>query len=249
MKRRNPVESTFAVAVDFASSTVGRALHEASADGFDGALAFSGSASGRIYCFEGSAYAAEVEGFTPDVERRLVTSGALTAGDSPRAAVTAMRLTPEALASVNQEFLLALLGRLAELPGLAVARLPQVVTAEGCTLPIPFESLVEVIRLRQVRSIEDLSHVGGAASAQVVLAQRGDMPTGLPELSALWTALGDGSELDAAAAACGLSRAEALHLAANLLRQEAATVISTWPRVSGPPAVPEAVGAGPGRRA
>lgn len=242
------MDSTFAVAADFATSAVGRALHTAARDAFDGALMVSGPVSARIYCFEGGIYAVDCSAFRPDYELRLRSGGRLPDLGDLAGALAAGRLTPEDLAVVHQETMLAILGRLAELPGLEVVPAPKQVTESGCTLPIPWESVVEVMRVRQARIAEDLHHVGGTASAEVSLQAIGAEPTDLPEAGALWRALGAGTDLDVAAARCAFSRAEALHLAARLVAQGHALVTSSKPRPSGgSPAVPEAVGPRPGR--
>lgn len=247
VRRRPRVDSTYAVATDFATSVIGRALHEAHRDDFTGALHLGGLDPTRVYCFEGQVYAAQCDAFAPQYAQRLRSGGRLGADADLATEVAGGRLAAEDLAVVHQEAMLALLGRLAEVPDLEVARVPRETTGVGCTLPIAWEPLAEVMRLRQSRMLADLQHVGGTATAEVTVQAVGAPPAGVPEELALWTALGQGSELDVAAATCGFTRAEALHLAARLIQGNRAIVTATLPRKAGPPAVPEGVMALAGR--
>ncbi len=167
----------------------------------------------RVFTFEGGVYAASVDGFTPQYEQRLVSG---RAGANP---------TPEVLAGIYQENLLALVGELLQVGAERVDSITfhdGTATDTGCTLPIEWTTLLAIVGRRRERAGEDLKAVGlsgeSIRDAAGLTVQRVDadqlMNVGAPELHAFLAGLlATSAPLDEVAHAGGFTRAEALHLA------------------------------------
>jgi len=238
--------------------------------GWTGALVIdSGHSTARIFLYEGDVYAVELGGFHPDVLARLVSAGRLAPTGSAREsasgsshqdvllAVESGECTPEEIAVVHSEFMLAGLGAILaadQQQTLTIETDEGATTAQGCALPIALASAKEAVNQRGSRMAADARYL---IDRFVVLPKRnaegvdpfawtGDVqwtaPTideaSGPELRALAGAL-DGRSIDAAAGRCGFTRAEALHLTAVLAARNevSATEVMVTPHGC---AVPEA---------
>ncbi len=188
--------------------------------------------SARLYLYEGGLYSVRLDGYEPRVGARLVASGALTVdaldrlgeADDAASGIRAVRaglLDAEALAAVHQEYMLASLGAV-----LAVARVKSKVrkadvTDVLCTLPLPIEPLFEVVARRAERTATTWAGLAGGSTPATLVLRRTSaaLPPSmrLSELRALSEAADGASGLDTLAARTGLTRAEAVHLAALLV--------------------------------
>lgn len=213
----------------------------------------------RLYLYEGGLYSVRLDGYEPRVGARLVASGAITvdaldrlgevddAGSGVRA-VRAGLLEAETLATVHQEYVLASLGAVLALTKAKAKVRKGDVTDELCTLPLPVEPIFDVVARRAERTGSTWAALdGGTLPATLVLRHTS---TALPssmrllELAALSEAADGTSGLDTLAARTGLTRAEAVHLAALLIGAGVlAPVAGVAPEGAGSRlAVPEAFG-------
>ena len=213
----------------------------------------------RLYLYEGGLYSVRLDGYEPRVGARLVASGAITvdaldrlgevddAGSGVRA-VRAGLLEAESLATVHQEYVLASLGAVLALTKVKTKVRKGDVTDELCTLPLPVEPIFDVVARRAERTASTWAALdGGSSPATLVLRHTS---TALPssmrllELAALSEASDGTSGLDTLAARTGLTRAEAVHLAALLIGAGVlAPVAGVAPEGAGSRlAVPEAFG-------
>ena len=225
----------------------------------------SDHSTARIFLYEGDVYAVELGGFHPDVLARLVSAGRLAPRGSASGsshqdvllAVESGECTPEEIAVVHSEFMLAGLGAVLvadQQQTLTIEADEGATTAQGCALPIAIASAKEAVNQRgsrmaaDARSLIDRFVVLPKRNAEGVdpFAWTGDVQWTLstideaagPELRAMAGAL-DSRSIDAAAGRCGFTRAEALHLTAVLAARNevSATEVMVTPHGC---AVPEA---------
>lgn len=209
--------------------------------GRTGALVVTDQTSARrawLYLFEGGLYAAAMEGFRPDVAARLRASGHSGAyGDlnaNTRAGAEAVRtgvLDVEVARRVHQEFLLAEAGAILTLTKARTEFVEAETTDLVCTIPVALDDVLRAVNVRGDRLKDDLQAVADAMRAQapgladvgpseLVLAPTGSaLPTSLalPEFGAFADHSNGRLALDDVAGSCGFTRAEAVHLARQLL--------------------------------
>jgi hypothetical protein len=198
----------------------------------------------RLYLYDGGLYAVELDGYSRPVFARLRSSGlfanrapgelALLAGlDIPDTdvighAVGKGWVSIEALANVHQEMLLAALGAVIELPKVKLRLHKGQTTSRFCTLPIPVETLVETVRMRADRLHGTWIMVCPDVAADAAVLRHVPSPvverTGSPEVGAMANEIDGARNLDAIAHALGFTRAEAVHVAAALIRSGQARV-------------------------
>ncbi|MDQ1323044.1 MAG: hypothetical protein QG661_2496 [Actinomycetota bacterium] len=242
-------------------------LSSAAGSAFTGSIDIverSTKATARLFLYEGGLYAADLDGFAPQVSHRLIASGScadLSAGDRdllrgldvPDAgaiahAVESGWFSVEALGRVHQEFLVAAFGRVTSLPKVKVRMHKGQTTSHFCTLPLPIEPLFGLVRMREDRLQETWAMLApGVGAADAVLC-RTEVPVPVnpatPELAAMAREVDGHRGLDQLAQALGFTRAEAVHVASLLV---SAGLVRVDPEVAVVPAatsylVPEAFG-------
>lgn len=236
-----------------------RELRAAASERFTGALEFEEPSHGsraHVFLYEGAVYAVELAGFHVDPMSRLVSAGLL---DPEASAMAGQVMATEsevvqdglvgidAVARVHQEFLLAGVGAVigAQAPG--VGRVDDAVTSALCTVPVALEDILEAVALRRQRMDATWAlvstHVTAARAVLRVIDGYADLPGDLPELQAFARGVDSVRSVDAVAGGLGLTRAEAVHLAATLV---AAGLTEVEAQQANPPhgalLVPEAFG-------
>ena len=192
-----------------------------------------GTVGARVFLFEGAVYSVQAPAFTPDVGRRLLAAAAVSAeqwralaaagpgSDAGRIAVAEGWVAPAAVNTVHQEFLLALLGAVLDLPGTAGRVVGGEVTAQACAAPIGLDVALQSVAARRERMADDWLHIPSTAGpAQTVLGPTGvPLPAalGLPEFTVFLESCDGSRTVDEAAALGGFTRAEAVHLSAILV--------------------------------
>lgn len=223
---------------DAGASTLVDGLQRAHEDRFTGALEITARASGdhaRIFLFDGGVYSVVLSGYRADPVTRLLTAGLITVGDATRlrqdrdperSALEQGLIGIEAVATVHQELVLASVGAVVRAEPDGVARQEGAQSATACTVPLAVPDVLAAVELRAHRLAATWDAVcpdctpGGA-----VLTRSVSVPppaSGLPEQQALAEALDGHRTLDQVAGALGLTRAEAVHLAASLVSTGAA---------------------------
>ena len=216
-------------------------------------------ATARLFVLEGEPYAIALDGYEPEVVARLHAAGAIDADQRSalahdpqggRHAVERGWASVDSLADVHTELLVASLGAVLQRDRVSVTVTEGRTTDAHCALPTPLDALIELAALRRERT---------AATWRAVTADGSPQDTGLtvtvreavgdaPELAAFLSACTPGASVDEAAARTGLTRAEAVHLAALAVLQHRAVAVpiaSVMPTASGPQhalAVPEQFG-------
>lgn len=190
--------------------------------------------AGRVFLIEGEPYAVGLDGHEPDVLARLHAAGAID--DGQRAALTSAPhpgrqavergwVSVDALADIHTELLVAGLGALLDRERVSVRLVEGQTTDVACALPASLDELIALTAVRRERT---------AATWRAVTASGTPHDTGLtvtatpavgdaPELAAFLAACRPGVSVDGAAAATGLTRAEAVHLSALAVLQHRAT--------------------------
>ncbi|HBJ73537.1 MAG TPA: hypothetical protein DDY88_07515 [Actinobacteria bacterium] len=190
----------------------------------------------HLYAFEGEIYAAELDGYQPQVDLRL-RSGALIDSaqllelmtmeplSSPalRARLAAARewVSIEQLGSIHHEFVLAAFGAALEARVVSTVFSEGTATGEVCAIPTPIDVLVEAVAIRRARIEEDWSHVHGSSFAEdCILSPVGSqLPEDcqLPEFLAIHQGFDGEKPLSRVAFECGYTLAEAVHLVSALV--------------------------------
>lgn len=218
-----------------------------------------GAVLARIFLVDGAVYSVQSPVFVPEVGRRLLAAGAVSAdqwqallaagtpSDAGRIALAEAWVEPRQVNTVHQEFLLALLGALLELPDTSAHVTADAVTAEGCSAPIDVDTALQAVATRRDRLADDWLHVPSTAGpAQTVLGPTGvPLPPalGLPEFTVFLESCDGSRTVDAAAAIGGFTRAEAVHLAAILVSSGCLHVLGRAAGDTGTCLVPEALSA------
>ena len=252
--------------------TFNRALeHEltsVAAKSFTGVIEATDHATGalaRLYLFEGGLYAVTLDGYTPRLAARLLSSGCL---DDAQYTEMAATLGPakldrgagafvvgrdwvdaDRLATFHQEYLLAALGALTSRPRVKTHSAKGETTADFCTLPLPVDPLFDTLRMRAGRLASGLGALPFTADPTTMGLERtqiaipSDMT--LREFAAMAEAVDDRSSMLAAAWALGFTMAEAVHVSmllerAGVLRVSALPSAPSWSPTSLP--VPEVFG-------
>ena len=131
-----------------------------------------GQIVGELFIFEGRIYAAEINGFRPDVPTRLVSSGLLTheaaieIQQSPHEVQSLSEeiahsgfVSVDLLAAVHQEFVLASVGALLLVPEVQVTRIPGRITSHVCTLPLGLNQIIQSVGIRYRRMAQDAAEI------------------------------------------------------------------------------------------
>lgn len=210
-----------------------RELRAAASERFTGALEFEEPVHGsraHVFLYEGAVYAVELAGFHVDPMTRLVSAGLL----DPEASRTGGQLTAteselvqdglvgiDAIARVHQEFLLAGVGAVIGAQATGVGRVDDAVTSNVCTVPVALDDILEAVALRRERMDATWAlvstHLTAARAVLRVIDRYADLPGDLPELQAFARSVDSVRSVDAVAEGLGLTRAEAVHLAATLV--------------------------------
>ncbi len=240
--------------------TSGQALWDV-ARGRTGAIVVTDRRSGhraRVFTVDGCAYAVELDHYAPSITDRIVAQGevneddiralALSTADSGRpigrVAVERGLIAIDALAAIHQELLVAGVGALSTLRSVRVEFEEGVTTGEQCALPVDLDELRALVQVRRERT---------EATWRTVTLQGSPVDTGLvvsgrhvsgdaPEVAAFLTEAGRGGSVDAVAGRLGLTRAEAVHLAALVVLQRRAEAVSVPVEQSDHYVVPEQFG-------
>lgn len=238
------------------TSDIVAALQHAGANAFTGMLEVVDHDHGltaRLYLFGGGIYSVRLEGYPGDPRARHLAAGVLaSAGDRAMPGATERDMVEQGLLAVDdvgrvhQELLLASAGAVVRAHLGPVSARAGEVTDELCTVPLPVDDVLAAVELRATRQAATWSVVstGASPSSAVLEAVSGvQAPHAPPELGALLDALDGRRTLDEAAGTLGLTRAEAVHLAATLVAAGAARVRgSSSPGASTTLRVPEEFG-------
>ena len=189
-----------------------------------------------LYFYDGRLYALHGEGCEPPVVRRLLATGVLDATSAERmlanadgvqaevgkAAVRAGLLPVERLAALHQEFLLAAFGTLTAAGDMKATFHGNARTSAFCALPAPVDDILATVQARAARTAGAWQSVTGDPHFQdrALLAGDGVIALTIPEADAIRAAVrAEGAaSIDSVAYAVGLTRAEAVHLVAQLVR-------------------------------
>ena len=124
-------------------------------------------ATAHLYLYDGGLYTVHLDGYVPRVADRLLASGAIDvtrrswltsalgsdAGD-PRVGPLAVErgwISADALAMIHQEYLLAGLGAVLTCARARVKLRKDASAGDFCTLPLPVDPLIDVLRMRAER--------------------------------------------------------------------------------------------------
>ena len=200
----------------------------------------------RTFLFQGRVYAVALEGYEPGLADRMLSAGRITTAQRDELAALARDdvgpvaesrgwISAEDLALLHQEYLLASFGALvsADLTDIAVE--DAATTHRLCTLPLDLDPLLDTVAMRAQRTADTWSGLRVWATPATASFQGtgGEVPEALriPELLALLAELTEPRTLDQAAHALGLTRAEAVQLAAAAMRADVLRAVGT-PRLA-----------------
>ena len=211
--------------------------------GWTGAVHASARGSEAVvYFYEGDIYAAQLSGFRPAINRRLQSSGVITtaranawdevvaSGNDPvQLALDEGWCSLAQLNVVRQEYVLASVSAISAASGLDFDLIADEVTSMDCCLPLPLVDAMQVVVKRAERlgsdarllaSLVGVNVEGDPAMYLASLPWQQNKPQQLElnravscEALALVAALENAQSLDGAAASCGFTRAEVMHLA------------------------------------
>lgn len=199
-----------------------------------GRLALDGPVPASLYLYRGCVYSARVEGWQPDVVSRLVVMGTLSGdealalrGRAPgdrdgqaRVAVEEGLVSVDELATIYLEYLLSAVGALASRYD-GGEFIDAEITDERCALPVEVEPLRETLRLRDERMRATAETLGmRSAPGEIGIASTGiPLPPAydLRQVRGVLGLLSQPLTVDELAHRAGLTRAEAMHIAASLL--------------------------------
>lgn len=187
----------------------------------------------RVYLFQGRVYAAHVDDFEPRIAERMLAGGRITPaqrdalltqpnGQAGRFAESQGWISIDDLALLHQEYLLAALGAALEASSTSIDFEPGPTTDRLCTLPLDWEPLESTLGMRTTRTAETWTELRVWASPRTVTFEStgAEIPDALriPEVIAVMSALDEPRTLDDVAHSLGLTRAEAVHIAAACVR-------------------------------
>jgi hypothetical protein len=119
--------------------------------------------------------------------------------------------------ALHQEYLLAALGAVMELPKVKVKTHKGQTTATLCTMPLTIQALAQTLDLRYSRYVSTAAmlHPEGSPGSLVLEDAGADLPAevNIPEIRVFRGKVAPGRTIDDIAGASGLTRAEAVHLA------------------------------------
>ena len=192
----------------------------------------------RVYFHEGGVYSVQVDGYRANIAARLVTAGVITAVQADHARTVEATTTwlvenglvdVDSIGALHQEYLLATLAAVMELPKVKIKMHKGATTSALCTMPLSVEALSETLDLRHSRYMgtsEMLSPEGNPGT--LVLEDAGaERPSdvNIPEIRVFRDKVAPGRTIDDIAGASGLTRAEAVHLAWMLVSAGVVSVL------------------------
>ena len=180
----------------------------------------------HVYFHEGGVYSVQADGFRANIAARLVTAGVITpaqadharTADSPATWLVENGLVDvDSVGALHQEYLLAALGTVMELPKVKVKTHKGQTTATLCTMPLSMQALAQTLDLRHSRYVSTAAmlHPEGNPGSLVLEDAGADLPdeVNIPEIRVFRGKVAPGRTIDDVAGASGLTRAEAVHLA------------------------------------
>ena len=180
----------------------------------------------HVYFHEGGVYSVQADGFRANIAARLVTAGVITPAqadhartvDSPATWLVENGLVDvDTVGALHQEYLLAALGAVMELPKVKVKTHKGQTTATLCTMPLTIQALAQTLDLRYSRYVSTAAmlHPEGSPGSLVLEDAGADLPAevNIPEIRVFRGKVAPGRTIDDIAGASGLTRAEAVHLA------------------------------------
>ena len=180
----------------------------------------------HVYFHEGGVYSVQADGFRANIAARLVTAGVITPAqadhartvDSPATWLVENGLVDvDSVGALHQEYLLAALGAVMELPKVKIKTHKGQTTATLCTMPISMQALADTLDLRHSRYVSTAAmlHPEGNPGSLVLEDAGADLPdeVKIPEIRVFRGKVAPGRTIDDIAGASGLTRAEAVHLA------------------------------------
>ena len=180
----------------------------------------------HVYFHEGGVYSVQADGFRANIAARLVTAGVITPAqadhartvDSPATWLVENGLVDvDSVGALHQEYLLAALGAVMELPKVKIKTHKGQTTATLCTMPLTMQALAQTLDLRHSRYVSTAAmlHPEGNPGSLVLEDAGADLPAevNIPEIRVFRGKVAPGRTIDDIAGASGLTRAEAVHLA------------------------------------
>ena len=180
----------------------------------------------HVYFHEGGVYSVQADGFRANIAARLVTAGVITPAqadhartvDSPATWLVENGLVDvDSVGALHQEYLLAALGAVMELPKVKVKTHKGQTTATLCTMPLSMQALADTLDLRHSRYVSTAAmlHPEGNPGSLVLEDAGADLPAevNISEIRVFRGKVAPGRTIDDIAGASGLTRAEAVHLA------------------------------------
>ena len=180
----------------------------------------------HVYFHEGGVYSVQADGFRANIAARLVTAGVITPAQADHARTVESPATwlvenglvdVDSVGALHQEYLLAALGAVMELPKVKIKTHKGQTTATLCTMPISMQALADTLDLRHSRYVSTAAmlHPEGNPGSLVLEDAGADLPAevNIPEIRVFRGKVAPGRTIDDIAGASGLTRAEAVHLA------------------------------------
>ena len=205
------------------------ALTKAAKSSWSGSVEILDRAHGctaHVYFHEGGVYSVQADGFRANIAARLVTAGVITPAqadhartvDSPATWLVENGLVDvDSVGALHQEYLLAALGAVMELPKVKIKTHKGQTTATLCTMPLSMQALADTLDLRHSRYVSTAAmlHPEGNPGSLVLEDAGADLPAevNISEIRVFRGKVAPGRTIDDIAGASGLTRAEAVHLA------------------------------------
>ncbi len=205
------------------------ALTKAAKSSWSGSVEIVDRAHGctaHVYFHEGGVYSVQADGFRANIAARLVTAGVITPAqadhartvDSPATWLVENGLVDvDSVGALHQEYLLAALGAVMELPKVKIKTHKGQTTATLCTMPLSMQALADTLDLRHSRYVSTAAmlHPEGNPGSLVLEDAGADLPAevNISEIRVFRGKVAPGRTIDDIAGASGLTRAEAVHLA------------------------------------
>ena len=180
----------------------------------------------HVYFHEGGVYSVQADGFRANIAARLVTAGVITPAQADHARTVESPATwlvenglvdVDSVGALHQEYLLAALGAVMELPKVKVKTHKGQTTATLCTMPLSMQALADTLDLRHSRYVSTAAmlHPEGNPGSLVLEDAGADLPAevNISEIRVFRGKVAPGRTIDDIAGASGLTRAEAVHLA------------------------------------
>jgi hypothetical protein len=205
------------------------ALTKAAKSSWSGSVEIVDRAHGctaHVYFHEGGVYSVQADGFRANIAARLVTAGVITPAQADHARTVESPATwlvenglvdVDSVGALHQEYLLAALGAVMELPKVKVKTHKGQTTATLCTMPLSMQALADTLDLRHSRYVSTAAmlHPEGNPGSLVLEDAGADLPAevNISEIRVFRGKVAPGRTIDDIAGASGLTRAEAVHLA------------------------------------